>query len=593
MEKERIAIISFISEYRKTSGELEYESPDGEEKFIGSYTNEAPLKYLLARINKDKPDSEVNVYLITSKTVYETKCFNDNFEECAEGEATKTMYDYYSEYVIGSEKTAHPSLDITVNKIPYDYDVSGELDNKANIPVNIYKIISKKLVSASGGVYIENTGGMRDAQYLIASLIRYLEMKGIECKAVVYSNFQDKKIYDIKYVYDTEKVTDAVNDFKETGAPNKLIKLFEADGKAKNEQPMPLLFALRRFNHALALGELGDEKRIDETSRNLTAALTSFEKSDRGKDIKLEMLYELLPEIKKSLHIEGKNTEFGYPEIVKWCVEHRFLQQAITICIDKFPEIYYDKGIGSLGIDETKGRGHFASVKCRTFYEGFYDSFFNIKETRFEEKTKETFKKHNNEIVSAKNDNPFVRADEIEAYNQLCDYLFDYLTNRKPNEYQYGSKEIHNTLSARVSTFMGESYKFGKCFFKCESENHDGCETCKYKALGTYEKKTEALKYLKECSGENGGYLDTLIEIMDYYLILKAIRNRVNHASTGSEDDDYNKAVSYFSEKYGYGEGFAESYSAVKEIVLECARLTASIKAPLIKKVKYDELTNL
>lgn len=72
--------------------------------------------------------------------------------------------------------------------------------------------------------------------------------------------------------------------------------------------------------------------------------------------------------------------------------------------------------------------------------------------------------------------------------------------------------------------------------------------------VGTYEKKVNALDRLRTYQGsipESNVDNDELYHIMKYYLPLKMIRNRINHASTAEMDVDERNAIRRLKEDHG------------------------------------------
>ncbi len=664
----KTAIISFLSDYRK------YENPPftylcpGEEPVEGTYTNEAPLKYLLRKISREKTvdkENGIKLLLICSEKVHNELCFSANYipldKTLSPNEALstddkpdeKTIYDYYAEKLISDCCDSLGLGDGCIEAVEIPYGVSGGDEVSGEIAAEVvYREISKSLADCDS-VYIEYTGGPRDITYLLTALIRFSETKGKKFEGIVYGYLDQKKnegrIEDISYIYKANKVSEAVNDFKETGSPEKLIDIFyKKSDDEENKNPVnTLLMTLRGFIHAVVTGDIDG---LDKIRDRIISKLEIIENEKPGSDIPDPLNYDLfrrfLPDIKASLHIE-KN-KLDYPEIVEWCLDHRFLQAAVTIYIEKIPKIYCEKGINNLGLDEENNQrsNRGTSSESELFYTKFFDKIYpapnKYKEfgAKLSEKVKDLKKDNNLDKITFsvfkrfKNTASFYETfndEEQSAYGKIINYLDSYVND---GEFKYGSIQEQIGKNKRLNTLLTDKRFY--CFMDCN--NPGDCliiepDFCPYAAnsggsqnndnsfdpVGNIEKKLDAIKNLKTYNDNNDSPFDLerIVRIMYYYLLIKNIRNRINHAAglnyngTDANDNGDNANNTNKDPLETVGEKFLEQYASewnnltdvkklfgysnIKTIIQKGINLTKEIRdseGDLIDKDEFEKIIN-
>ena len=414
-------IISFLSEYKENVVEKEYWLPDPVNKeYSGVHTNQAPLYYLTKCAKNNLKDNETIKYLfIVSKSVYYKKVHNETFTPRELTDTpTKSQYEYYEHFCKDLNKKCEVKCEVF--HIPYDFEKnvqenSAPLESKV-IANNIYQKINEQ-IKDNEKVYIDYTGGLRDTSYLLVTLIQYLEIKNVTCESIVYSQFAPPRVRRIKYIYKINNIIQGAHDFIATGDITKLKEFFyDAE---KYPAISPLIEELDKFVKAVSIGQIDG---LDTIKNNINDFINGFDANvtTNGKtDLYMNIFKLLFPKIKESLYIDdskGAENKFGYIEIVKWCIAHRFIQQAFTIYVEKFPEIYLDCGIDGL-IDDSKvkikGGASFESTK---FYTTFWESLEDAYEKRLGEYLREKY------MEKEKNRD---KKDPIDIFESILDGEFD------------------------------------------------------------------------------------------------------------------------------------------------------------------------
>lgn len=313
----KAAIITFISQRHDNSEEKEYTLEYGNKKIIGRYTNDAPIKYL---IDKAREDGNVvdRIIAIVSKAVY---------MEHIEKESGKTSdsilnicRDMVDEYAGNAYeiKWCPVAYDFKVDKL--DLDFNGEINKE--IVFDDIKTQQEKISAVYDGiisklgeceeVYIDYAGGLRDINFLIAVLIRYLEFINVKCREIVYSNLKEAKLYSLLCAYDIFKLINAVNQFVDTGNAKLLKEIYDT---IEHKGIKELINVMNEFSQSI---QLCDVRRIGTVVEKLNESIEALEAQNSNKiseqlrvnveteNISGSMFGRLLSVIKKKFGDVGK-----------------------------------------------------------------------------------------------------------------------------------------------------------------------------------------------------------------------------------------------------------------------------------------------
>lgn len=544
------AIITFLSKITGEAKEVEYRV-EGSDPVSGKRTNDAPVKHLF-RQSVQKGNAADKIVCIVSQEV----CTKNS------GEA----YSYFQEMV---EKEV--SCEISVDPIPYDFEGSPEqiiktISTQQGKALSVYRGISKAL-DGYDEVYIDYTGGLRDTSFLMTVLIRYLEFTGVTCKDIVYSNYYDVQLCSLSYIYDMFKLLNAVSQFVETGSGKLLKEVYDDINPIEHEPTRNLVECINEFSEALHLCNVSE---IDRVVGKMTEAIQTLEaeykcweddksKKMQEKDIRVHMFQKLLQVIKKKFYIEGERGFFTYPKLIEWCIDNDLLQQALTLYVEKMPEVYYKKDLIKK-LPETGKRGRGESPEVFNFYTILFKDILdktasekikvfqsNIDEVITQRSKKGKYATAIEEVWKKCTDEKIVRAlkrvkDYLEEHYMGADYetkksngcVWGVLINNKKgenliNELKHKLILGYAFLSDNESEFEG--YKKQKKFKgENESENND-LYANKIMALRNLSKLDDISAYTKLPK-------EQLTKIMSYYLAVKYLRNEINHASYMKESRD-------------------------------------------------------
>ncbi len=596
-------IITFLSAYRNSDDLKKYTLPVGGE-IECCYTNDAPLIYLSRKIEDELcEEKSIKIVTITSYDVFTRKCFSDTFEVSQDNnDKRRTLYDYYENALVEKKELyEYPffwkgKTDISVKMcmVPYDFyfDEQGlpqkyEGDNEEKSLNSVYS----KLIEFLKGekyVYIDYSGGLRNVQYLMASLIQFFELSDMQCKQIVYCSLNPNKIVDIKNIYNIGQIVQAVSDFTETGSVKKLVEIY--NDKEKYGYISELIESLDRFVKAISIGRVDELDDIRKKLKDSLDILDKTEKNNSINDLYWGIFMTLVPKIKESFYMKDKESSLSYANIIKWCLDHRFVQQAATVYVEKMPSVYKARGLEKLSLTvEKKALG--SSMDSTLFFYSFWSRLFPNEISAFAQKLADGIKtKSSLDYLTHLSKSDMVTPREKEALDLLIDYIGKYTASRN---FRFGTEERDNGKCARLSFMLSKpnitAYcLMNKCHFAPEdirSADNKRKDDNSYKAQKAILKKFD--EFIKNgCGAEQENMYKKLYEIMKYYLAVKIIRNNMNHASLMS-DGDASFVNSLADDKSGI-----VSYDKACLIISEGVSLTDDSDAnQIITKEMWDRLT--
>lgn len=588
-----INILLFLSDYKRlvsdfdTRGakEISYSLDETGEKYKGTQTNDAPIRCLVEHVKKTNGILK-RVICITSHMVLNQP-------------ADESQFSRFKRYVnvLALENGINDRIEFV--SVPYDYDEKNyeKVDYGKKLPAMIYQKLSTCFETISEGeeVYIDYTGGFRDISFLMTSIIRFLEFKGLTCGEIVYSNIMNQKLFNIHYIYDIYQLINGINEFTNTGNARELAKVYQ---KEKDENPAgDLISRLIDFSDALSICDIGS---LDEKVNGLVAAIDVIEK-DESSDIKSTMMKTMAPIIRRKMYLDEG---FDYPRIIRWCVENNMIQQAATIYTDKMPKYYFDNGLVPDYVDLSSveiSPGH------NEYDTGFYTELFDraseglevdyfrksLKKIRlkFEEKTNRA------EIISKiKAEQKHTQGLLYTAYNRLIDCIYknygaDDCKLNKTGEfkaykkYRFEEDNPHadedgfvledGTLPGSFkqlweSLISTSNYWLHRFLYNNENAYLAIASPSKHNTDKTFRKKMYAIDQIKNGHVVLGEAYDRdrTYKLMAYYLAVKLMRNRMNHAGEVQHSHDEQEAITWLN-TLGLDFEFKDDIASYRRIILE------------------------
>ena len=486
--------------------------------------------------------------------------------------------------------------------IYYDFlpeTVTGKVSIMEDPALRVYHQLSNLLKDREvSDVYIDYTGGFRDTSLLMTTIIRYMRFNGVNLRRIIYSKF-DKTIHDIGYIDEMFQMVEAVNEFVSTGSARQLQELFPDQEKSEAEarenkvsNTKKVLNAINKFSNAVLICDVDS---IGFAVNEMRASLDDLENEEIfEQEILTYMLKTLTPVIRKKMYLPNNESssdntigqsaqstpENIYPGLIRWSLDNWMLQQAVTMYVEKMPSVYRrsNDGVSFTGglFPESFYNGGQGSRPKKDSELLYQDVFWEYWEhavpdviSNFRNCVKQVLDRWNNQnatgnlqdlinlLITEELNTPSYYNDEKRGLRRLREYLEHWRDTSVPGniygESLVGGRETPEDLLNKLTEegpVRGNGIlvkqKLYRHYFLFEGAQHNqnGSEIRASFTLGrdfTYRRKIMAMKNISDEAAQNnsGGRWGSLLKILQYYIAVKLIRNRMNHASeTGDLSTD-------------------------------------------------------
>lgn len=289
-----VKIILFLSDLKEGASEKMYDCPSGD-PVVGTQTNDAPVRYLL----RENP------------TVHQVICVVTQL-------ARQSALEHFQTVV----KAAAPAVDV--------FDVTFEEQQDFG-QMAIPQILTQ--VHKGDDIFLDLTGGFRNANMHLLLLSRVLSYCGIRTAGVVYSNFRTGQVEDISHLFDEFDLVAGMQELTNLGSVRTLRAYYAAHPPVTPEID-ELLSSTEALTEAITLCRT---KRLGELMERFGAAL---EAANGCQD---PLMQQLLTAFRNTF-----GNKFSTPGLIKWCLRNDMLQQALTVYTERIPA-YIFSGVVMMG----------------------------------------------------------------------------------------------------------------------------------------------------------------------------------------------------------------------------------------------------
>lgn len=409
-------------------------------------------------------------------------------------------------------------------------------------------------------LWIDTQGGFRDVVMVLTAIISLLREQGIEAEGIYASRFRSGSTRETPcpIVNQTEKY----KIFKFVSAMQEFMDFGNATGlKAYYGEEDSFVQAIGKIADSI---QMCQPQMFEEALRGFAAYLR-FEqyKKDRRKDQYIQIFVDF---IKKDYGVLLDKPDDTIEQI-KWCVHKEFYQQAMTIYTEKIPRYYAEKGILDLKVDSRQksryGKNPYVDAFCTDLYD---DMLIDEKDRQLNELlTKMIEYEKVNEPDSAVR---YLQSQQAQGeLNPAVQMAVNTLIGRLQNSFDSSGKRKGKNKGTKTI----QQYIMNYCDGQGKGNRAELLgEKNKYSNMKGYEKKVRAIEEAKNKNPE-------LVKLMEYYLAIKLLRNRMNHASGEKGEEGEREAVAFLK---------AEGIDIGMEIVQDELR----IDYPKIKKLITDGL---
>ncbi|MCD8094865.1 MAG: TM1812 family CRISPR-associated protein [Ruminococcus sp.] len=495
-------------------------------------TNEACCKYLMKKLNMNGEKIDNVICLYTDKVKndeIEIEILKDILKN-----AKKTSLEYFKYSVQNFIKSQSPEFsEIDLGKSAENNNFDKPLKDIAD---EINKLANGKKKDEVN-IYLDIAGGFRNISVLIQQLVKFLTYYGYKVEAY-YTSLDTKNFFSCENAYRQMDILDAVNEFVTTGKSKQLSEYFDG---YEDENVNELLSFMRKFSYSIQLCSVGD---LDKILNNMSKSLDALEKSEIARAENVFLLKLMIPLIKsKFFSDESGKPKIDYTQIIQWCLDNGYIQQALTIYVEKIPEYFFTKNILSVDTDseyykeiekESKNSPTKSNAYATLFYEKILANALTDSEREIEVARNEigyAFSKYN---IKTKNKNSKLKL-LIKELHKICNSKYEFSDSVK----QIQDKEIKDYLNTIIKNSkpkdkddlidrVKENKKLLSKYLNIQKESGDSCDIKKI--------RTDKLcidNFPDEIKLNTS--LQNIKDALNNYIEIKWIRNHINHAS----DEDY------------------------------------------------------
>ena len=312
-------------------------------------TNESAVRHLLLADDDGSKITLDKIFLFATKKVQEPIKIVQPSPDIAPG---VTHLAYFKERVQG----VIPSLKEDFFEIvPYDEDqpISSTRRFVLEMAERIMAYAeAKKAQGDTVALHADLTGGPRHAVMLMLAVMRLLQYNGIEIGKTMYSDFFKKVVEEANDIYSLFDLIAGADEFAQFGSVSAILRYFGYDEKSLARPPHiserlhRLLFAMHGFAEEIKVCHYGAFAAAIE---KLSKALREFDAGREADDADVNegMIAQLRFRIEEEYR-EILGEKIDDVKLLHWCVEHGYLQQALTLFTERVPVILMERGIVTL-----------------------------------------------------------------------------------------------------------------------------------------------------------------------------------------------------------------------------------------------------
>lgn len=326
-------LLLFLSELHLKNGNVIssfYNPPDGGQPIDGVQTNEPVVKYVMNSLASKGEHLDGIFYFATRKVREPLSIGLPGRQPCTLPQ-DQFFQDIVHDYPGGE--------DVHFYGVAYDEEKSTEESIRQVIAMA--DKISHFMDGNTGeetAIYADMTGGFRYAAMMMLSVMQLLKYRGASIEGVLYSNFQKKAIEDVSEVHRMFSLLSGADEFANFGSVREIESYFK--GKETSPELQSLLKVMRQFADAIRICRTPD---IMPLVGRLSTSMDAFQKTGHKtlqEDLFMQILYLIRKEYGSLLSPNPSALD-----IIRWCVDKDFLQQAMTLCTEWLPGYIVDERI--------------------------------------------------------------------------------------------------------------------------------------------------------------------------------------------------------------------------------------------------------
>ncbi len=366
-KKEKNILLSYLSNVKVKRDHTGLEKPSNYPDLgIETYTTNESAAYYLKR----EVGSIDKFFIFASKEVREVL-------QVPEGEPGygMTHLEFYRNRLIEDgvihQATADEVLPLPESEkdkssaVVYCGDIEDGTDDVMQSVLKMAGLIAEYQEKEEGNtvtIHLDITGGPRNSIMMALAIMRLMEYRGVRPGRVLYSSWKDNKgkVLDVSELYAIFDLISGAGEFKNYGSVKTLNAYFK--GREKSEPLQEILDKMDGFAQDI---QISNREQFQNSISQLSEALETFKSSTKKEvevhqqlgdkpddnlpnkkelnDLKFQILTRPIEkEYKKLIHASDEPSGLPY---IEWCLDHSYVQQALTLYTETVPDFILEQGI--------------------------------------------------------------------------------------------------------------------------------------------------------------------------------------------------------------------------------------------------------
>ena len=330
---------------------------------LAETTNESSVRFLLGS-DAAAPVKLDRIFLFASKKVRGPIYINAKKKQVYQDAAGRSWT--HLAYFYKRLRDVLPDIEAISEVIPFDEDMSAAdsmgmvLDAAARIQRYIAALPPEEPVV----LHADCTGGMRYATMMMLDVMRLTEYFRVKVGRVFYSDYGKKIVDSMDSIYRAFNMTAGAEEFVRFGSVQVLWDYFHVPERPLSAGLERLLQAMRQFAAEIRMCRYG---AFTAAIRALRDAVQSF---SSGESVDDKLMGTLLARIQQDYGSLFRSEELDDLQLIHWCLEHDYLQQALTLYTERVPEYLGEQGLVQVteAYRERMCRGKQGDKREETFY---------------------------------------------------------------------------------------------------------------------------------------------------------------------------------------------------------------------------------
>ena len=338
------AMLLFLSDVKLQSGRLSEQEYDTDSLGIikAGHTNEASLLYMDRKLAQNGESLDYVFVFVSNLVGGRGESAGNKISYIEPGADTAAEYTHQAVF----EKLILHKCPQLANKLIYcDFDEDKDNVQAIQYVLKMVGLISDRLSGSPDEwkIHVDLAGGLRHAAVLMLSVLHMLRYTGLQIGDAVYANFSKKPrkcIEDVSIVHEMFEMVSGTDSVLNSANLRDIQAYFDLHVPAEQQSSelRSLLTALESFSNAVKLCHTG---KFEGAARDLASAMSSFRQLEH-KSVHEELFAQVLHSLERD-YADIVREDASRQDIIRWCLDKDFLQQAMTLFNEWMPEILIEK----------------------------------------------------------------------------------------------------------------------------------------------------------------------------------------------------------------------------------------------------------